>query len=118
MNKEEKDELYKRYLESGLSIKEFALANDVSIYCMKGIVSYRKRFKEDNHDGFINVIKSIESKEVIHDNKDCMEADIIFAYSSNRALIIDIMVGLSRDENIYEIHSDGFNKVVSDGTNE
>ena len=75
MNKEEKDELYKRYLESGLSIKEFALANDVSIYCMKGIVSYRKRFKEDDHDGFINVVKKDDKVKKENNKKVSFKID-------------------------------------------
>ena len=75
MNKEEKNELYKRYLESGLSIKEFALANDVSIYCMKGIVSYRKRFKEDDHDGFINVVKKDDDVKKENNKKVSFKID-------------------------------------------
>ena len=55
MLKEEKEVLYQNYLNSGLSIKEFALRNSISPAVIRGLVSYRKRLNNKEQSSFLNV---------------------------------------------------------------
>ena len=56
MNKEEKEILYQCYLESGLSPKEFAIANNISPAIIRGLISFHKRFDAGEQPGFITVL--------------------------------------------------------------
>ena len=56
MTKEEKEVLYQSYLESGLSPKDFAKANNISFAVIRGLVSFHKRIDSHEQSGFIPVI--------------------------------------------------------------
>ena len=56
MNKEEKEILYQCYLESGLSPKEFAIANNISPAVIRGLISFHKRIDAGEQSGFITVL--------------------------------------------------------------
>ena len=59
MTKEEKEVLYQCYLESGLSPKEFATTNNISIPVIRGLISFHKRIDAGEQSRFI----SIQTKE-------------------------------------------------------
>lgn len=53
MSKEEKEVLYQCYLESGLSPKDFAVANNISPAVIRGLISFHKRIdRGENHHLF------------------------------------------------------------------
>ena len=49
MNKEEKEALYQRYIESGLSPKEFAIANNISPAIIRGLISFHNELMLANN---------------------------------------------------------------------
>ena len=55
MSKEEKETLYQRYLESGLSPKDFAVANSISPAIIRGLISFHKRIESGEKSSFIVV---------------------------------------------------------------
>ena len=63
MNKEEKEVLYQHYLESGLSPKEFALANNISLAIIRGLISFHKRIDAGEQSGFIAVLTKEKENE-------------------------------------------------------
>lgn len=67
MSKEEKEVLYQCYLESNLSIKEFALKNDVSPSIIRGLVSYHKRINNKERSAFISIATKEEVKSNVVD---------------------------------------------------
>lgn len=63
MNKEEKEVLYQRYLKSGLSPKEFALANNISPAIIRGLISFHKRIDAGEQSGFIAVLTKEKERQ-------------------------------------------------------
>ena len=63
MNKEEKEVLYQRYLESGLSPKEFASANNISPAIIRGLISFHKRIDAGEQSSFIAVITKEKERQ-------------------------------------------------------
>ena len=63
MNKEEKEILYQRYLESGLAPKEFAIANNVSPAIIRGLISFHKRIDACEQSGFITVLTKEKERQ-------------------------------------------------------
>ena len=63
MNKEEKEILYQRYLESGLSPKEFAITNNVSPAIIRGLISFHKRIDACEQSGFIAVLTKEKERQ-------------------------------------------------------
>lgn len=61
MTKEEKEVLYQCYLESGLTISEFAKLNNVKPAIIRGLVSFHKRTEAHEHSGFIGVFAKEEN---------------------------------------------------------
>lgn len=57
MSKEEKEVLYQCYLESGLSPKDFAVANNISPAVMRGLISFHKRIDRGEKTSFIQITK-------------------------------------------------------------
>ena len=65
MTKEEKEVLYQHYLESGLSPKDFAIANDVNVSIIRGLISFHKRIDAGEKSNFIAVLaKEREAKSI------------------------------------------------------
>ena len=65
MTKEEKEVLYQCYLESGMSPKEFAIANNVSFSIIRGLISFHKRIDAGEKSNFVTVeTKEKEGKEL------------------------------------------------------
>ena len=56
MTKEEKEVLYQCYLESGLSPKEFAVANNISLSVIRGLISFHKRLDSGEKSSFFQVV--------------------------------------------------------------
>lgn len=57
MTKEEKETLYKDYLKSGLSIKEYASEHGINPAVIRGLVSYNKRLKGEENSPFIKIVE-------------------------------------------------------------
>ena len=53
MNKEEKEVLYQRYLESGLSPKKFAKTNNISPVIIRWLISFHKRIDAGEQSSFM-----------------------------------------------------------------
>ena len=63
MNKEEKEVLYQRYIKSGLSPKEFAIANNISPAIIRGLISFHKRIDAGEQSGFITVLTKEKERQ-------------------------------------------------------
>lgn len=57
MSKEEKEVLYQCYLESELSPKDFAVANNISPAIIRELISFHKRIDRGEKSSFIQIIK-------------------------------------------------------------
>lgn len=55
MNKEEKEILYQNYLKSGLTPKDFAIANNINPAIIRGLVSFHKRIENNEQSSFITI---------------------------------------------------------------
>ncbi len=65
MSKEEKEVLYRCYLESGLSPKDFAVANNISPAVIRGLISFHKRIDRGEKSSFIQ----ITTKGIVNSSK-------------------------------------------------
>ena len=63
MTKQEKDALYQQYLESKLSVNDFAAKNNVSPAVIRGLISFHKRIESGEKSDFIRISSSNIKKD-------------------------------------------------------
>ena len=64
------------------------------------------------------VNKNFESKEIVYQDKNCTQLEITFAYSSNMAVIKDVVCAIKEKEFVYNIDIKSHERKTLDGTNE
>lgn len=64
------------------------------------------------------VIKHTESKEIMYQDKKCLQLDIIFAYSSSMAMVNDVVYAIKKEDFVYHVDVISHQRKTIDGANE